>query len=216
MDSDVNIDLSQFHGIFFEECAEGIAIMEAELLNLNIGAPDLEQINTIFRAAHSIKGSAGTFGFPHISEFTHGMETALNEMRNGTLEVSSEGVEVLLAAVDCLRVMIDCSKNDKPLEDSDAGNIRERLDVLIGGAAEQEVSQTVAVEEKQQEEGSAVIAWFISFYPHENLFYTGNDPFRLIRELKSLGDLEVIVDTSRLPDFNEMDAENCYLEVGIV
>lgn len=64
MVSDINIDMSQFHEVFFEECDEGIAVMESELLNLNIGKPDLDVINTIFRAAHSIKGSAGTFGFP--------------------------------------------------------------------------------------------------------------------------------------------------------
>ena len=71
MDTDINIDLSQFHGIFFEECSEGIDVMEAELLKLDVEEPDFEAINAIFRAAHSIKGSAGTFGFSEIAGFTH-------------------------------------------------------------------------------------------------------------------------------------------------
>ena len=75
------IDLSQFHAIFFEECSEGIEAMESGLLNLGIGETDTEMVNTIFRAAHSIKGGAGTFGFTDISEFTHGMETMREERR---------------------------------------------------------------------------------------------------------------------------------------
>ena len=79
---EIDINLSQFHDIFFEESFEGIEIMESELLNLSPGTADREIINTIFRAAHSIKGSAGTFGFSEISDFTHKMETVLDKMRN--------------------------------------------------------------------------------------------------------------------------------------
>ena len=78
-----DIDLTQFHAIFFEECSEGIEAMESGLLKLVEGDTDTDLINTIFRAAHSIKGGAGTFGFNDISEFTHGMETMLDEMREG-------------------------------------------------------------------------------------------------------------------------------------
>jgi two-component system chemotaxis sensor kinase CheA len=211
MDSDVNIDLSQFHEIFFEECAEGIAVMEAELLNLNVGKPDFDVVNTIFRAAHSIKGSAGTFGFPKISEFTHAMETALDKMRDGTLEVTTEGVESLLASVDCLRSMIDCSKNDKPFDEDTSLGVQKKLEALTENVSEAVVEEKADDAEEGVSKDTASIAWYISFYPNENLFYTGNDPFRLIRELQSLGRLDVVVDASKLPDFSEIGAENCYL-----
>ncbi len=185
--------------------------MEAELLNLNIGKPDFEVINTIFRAAHSIKGSAGTFGFPKISEFTHSMETALNEMRDGRLEVTTEAVGSLLAAVDCLSSMIDCSKNDKPIDEETVVDVQKKLEALISASTDAIVEESVKETTEETSDNSASIAWYISFYPHENLFYTGNDPFRLIRELQSLGRLEVISDISKLPDFFEMDVENCYL-----
>ena len=97
---EIDINLSQFHDIFFEESFEGIASMESELLRLSPGTADKEIINTIFRAAHSIKGSASTFGFGEISDFTHKMETVLDKMRNDELEITQELISILLSSVD--------------------------------------------------------------------------------------------------------------------
>ena len=133
MDTDVNIDLSQFHGIFFDECSEGIEVMEAELLNLDVGQPDAESINMIFRAAHSIKGSAGTFGFNEISAFTHEMETILNGMRDGRLQFSEEAKKLLLSSVDCLTAMIQCSKDNKPIEVESVAVVQKTLSDFNSG-----------------------------------------------------------------------------------
>lgn len=214
MVSEVNIDLSQFHDVFFEECSEGMEIMESGLLNLTSDS-DSEVINTIFRAAHSIKGGGGTFGFTEISEFTHGMETILDEMRNGNLAVTPDAVELLLAALDCLRHMVQCSKDKKPIDKDLVSEVHERLEAFIRDSASIESTQTAVAKspsdtsDEQEQEPKTI--WSIAFYPHTNMFYTGNDPFRLIRELQCLGDLEVTVNHDRLPEFSKMDAQNCYL-----
>ena len=211
MVSEVNIDLSQFHDVFFEECSEGMEIMESGLLNLNSDS-DSEVINTIFRAVHSIKGGGGTFGFSEISDFTHGMETILDEMRNGKLAVTPEVVELLLAALDCLRHMVQCSKDKKEIDQGLVSDLHEKLTNFTGDSV---VSESEPVMESSQlselDEQDAIGVWNISFYPHENMFYTGNDPFRLIRELQCLGELEVNVNHDRLPEFSKMNAQNCYL-----
>ena len=75
------IDLSQFHDLFYEESFENLEAMETGLLALDLGTPDAEVVNTVFRAAHSIKGGAGTFGFTNISDFTHVLETLLDDVR---------------------------------------------------------------------------------------------------------------------------------------
>jgi two-component system chemotaxis sensor kinase CheA len=80
--------------------------MEAELLNLEPGDVDSEIINTIFRAAHSIKGGSGTFGFMAIADFTHVLETLLDQIRNGERELESLHIDLLLKSVDCLRGML--------------------------------------------------------------------------------------------------------------
>src|SRR5579864_9820586 len=84
----MTIDLTQFHDAFFEESFEALDSMEAALLKLDIGAPEPELINTIFRVAHSIKGGSATFGFSDIASFTHSLETILDELRGGSMQVT--------------------------------------------------------------------------------------------------------------------------------
>src|SRR5215471_18480317 len=100
------IDLTQFHQIFFEESFEGLDTMEAALLHLHAGTVDMDMIHAIFRAAHSIKGGSGTFGFHDVTAFTHLLETLLEEMRDGRRQVTQEAVALLLQSVDCLRAML--------------------------------------------------------------------------------------------------------------
>jgi len=197
-----DVDLSQFHAIFFEECSEGIETMETGLLNLDIGEPNPETINNIFRAAHSIKGGAGTFGFASISEFTHAMETLLDEMREGRRKVTRETVDLLLESIDCLRNLVDCSKASKPIDMAVVSELQQRLGTL---PAKSPADGSTDVNDKNNS------GWHISFHPHENLFYTGNDPLRLIRELHNLGKLSVHADLNKLPDFSEMDPQSSYI-----
>ena len=92
----MSIDMAQFHQVFFEESFEGLDVMESGLLNLDNGAIDPEAINSIFRAAHSIKGGSGTFGFTPVSDFTHVMETLLDEMRDGRRQITQAAVSCWL------------------------------------------------------------------------------------------------------------------------
>src|SRR6476661_3848645 len=95
----MTIDLTQFHDAFFEESFEALDSMEAALLKLDIGAPDKELINTIFRVAHSIKGGSATFGFSDIASFTHSLETMLDELRSGGMQVTLAMSDLLLKSV---------------------------------------------------------------------------------------------------------------------
>ena len=99
----MSMDLAQFHDAFYEESAEAIAQMEQALLRLDVGTPDPEVINTIFRVAHSIKGGAATFGFGEITSFTHSLETLLDELRGQRLQVTSSLSDLLLRSVDVMR-----------------------------------------------------------------------------------------------------------------
>jgi len=109
----MSIDLSQFYEVFFEESFEGLDIMESELLALIPGDTDAETLNTIFRAAHSIKGGSGTFGFSTVADFTHELETLLDQIREGTREVETYHVDLFLKAVDCLRDMLNALKAEE-------------------------------------------------------------------------------------------------------
>src|SRR5262245_19748243 len=100
------VDLSAFHKTFFEESYEGLALMETGLLGLQDAAVDPDAVNAGFRAAHSIKGGAATFGLSGVAQFTHTMETLLDEMRDGRRAIDRELVDTLLGGVDILGVLL--------------------------------------------------------------------------------------------------------------
>ncbi len=205
----MSIDISQFHDVFFEESFEGLDAMESGLLNLEEGSPDVEAINTIFRAAHSIKGGAGTFGFMAVSEFTHKMETLLDEMRNSQRDVTSESTNVLLVAVDVLREMLTAVQQEQPTDDERIADVVQQLATLLDGDAV--IEQTSADDKAEASTIEQALEWRIHFKPHSHMLQTGNDPVRMFRELASLGDLTINVDDSDLPAFSSLEPEDSYL-----
>ena len=102
----MSIDLTQFHESFYDESFEALGSMEENLLRLDVGAPESDRVNTIFRVAHSIKGGAATFGFTEITSFTHTLETLLDELRAQRMQVTRALMDLLLKAVDVMRDML--------------------------------------------------------------------------------------------------------------
>lgn len=203
------IGLEQFHKTFFEESFEGLDTMESGLLNLQEGQPDLEVVNTIFRAAHSIKGGSGTFGFADVAKFTHVLETMLNEMRDGRRQVTPDAVTLLLESVDCLREMLSAVRGGTEVNSARVADVQQRLEIMLGkaGAPVAAAAPTVA----KPAAPAAPTGWEIRFRPGVDVFRTGNDPLRILRELGLLGELDVRADTERLPDFDKIDPESSYL-----
>jgi two-component system chemotaxis sensor kinase CheA len=105
------IDLSQFYQVFFEEAGENLDRMEKLLLDLDIESADDEEMNAIFRCAHSIKGGAATFGFKDVAELTHQMETLLDKLRRHELTPTGAMVDVLLQSGDALRAQLARHQN---------------------------------------------------------------------------------------------------------
>lgn len=207
----MSIDVSQFHEVFFEESFEGLDAMESGLLNLSEGTPDEDAINTIFRAAHSIKGGAGTFGFMNVSEFTHVMETLLDEIRNGDRDVTTASTDLLLKAVDVLREMVTAVQQKAPTDDDSIVAIRKQLEAMLdGGTVEDDESESDSHDEVEVSEPQ-IIGWQIRFKPHPHLMQMGNDPARMFSELALLGKFNATVDDSNLPAFSDLEPEDCYL-----
>lgn len=204
--------MAQFHQVFFEESFEGLDLMENGLLNMDPGEVDDEEINAIFRAAHSIKGGSGTFGFDNISSFTHVMETLLDEMRDGRRPVTTEAVNVLLASVDVLREMLTAAQEGGEPDQQRIDDQRAALDGLLSG-------ESGAADSSPESSGSGDAAsaaaeptgWRVVFRPHSHLLRTGNDTLRIVRELAELGPPRVECDLSDLPSFGDLEPEDSYL-----
>ena len=195
--------LAQFQQVFIEESLEGLDTMESSLLALDEGG-DGELVHTIFRAAHSIKGGAATFGFPEMASFTHEAESLLDEVRGGKRAIDKPIIELLLRSVDCLRGMFDRARAGQPLNDATCDGVRGELAAMMGRAAP-------AAAGPARRAGDQAEAWAIRFHPHAGMLAGGNDPLRLIRELEGLGELAVEVDLSRLPPLDKLDPSECHL-----
>jgi two-component system chemotaxis sensor kinase CheA len=105
------MDISDFYQTFFDEADELLADMEQHLLDLVPEAPDSEQLNAIFRAAHSIKGGAGTFGFTILQETTHLMENLLDEARRGEMQLNTDIINLFLETKDIMQEQLDAYKS---------------------------------------------------------------------------------------------------------
>lgn len=126
------IDLSQFYQVFFEEAAENLDRMEQQLLEVDITAADDEELNSIFRCAHSVKGGAATFGFNDVAELTHQMETLLDKLRRHELEPTAQMVDVLLASGDALRAQLARHQNGEG-DEVDTTELLFNIRALVAG-----------------------------------------------------------------------------------
>ncbi len=129
-------DMSQFHQVFFEEAAEHLAEMEGLLLKLDVARPDLEMLNAIFRAAHSIKGGAGTFGFQDMAGVTHELETLLDRLRREELRPTVAMVDTFLDASDVLTRQLEGHREGVAFADAQIAEVCSRLEALAGAAAD--------------------------------------------------------------------------------
>jgi two-component system chemotaxis sensor kinase CheA len=205
----MTLDLTQFHDAFFEESFEALDSMEAALLKLDLGSPDAELINTVFRVAHSIKGGSATFGFSDIASFTHSLETLLDELRGQRMQVTQAISDLLLKSVDVMREMLRAVQAKKPIDAQRVADLQFDLELVIaqkgaGNAAPAPASEPAPPPPDEHR-------WRISFQPYRELFARGNDPLRMIRELAELAHLKVEVETSALPRWSEFDPKECYL-----
>jgi len=208
----MSVDISQFLDTFYDESFEGLDTMETELLDLNPGAADNESINTIFRAAHSIKGGSGTFGLTAVADFTHVLETLLDEMRDGRREVTQPAVNLMLTTVDVLREMLNALRSGSEIDSDRVADVHGQLEAMLQGGEEGSPAEAAPVEEAlDQPTVAANAGWQITFKPFAHLFKTGNDPVRFIRELADLGTLTSEVCLDALPEFDLLDPEECYL-----
>ncbi len=225
-----DLEMEEIYKIFFEESFEGLDIMESSLLNLDVNA-DGETINTIFRAAHSIKGGAATFGFSEVSNFTHGVETLLDEMRTGARPVTPDAIQLLLQTVDGLREMIKAVQEKQPIDEHRIALLADEIAQLLARhpgkppvaaepppAAPVVVASIVKSPEPSASANTSAPAslnggpgWVVDFRPHLDMLKTNNEPLRMFAELERLGRVTLTADAAAVPDLEGVEPDGCYL-----
>ncbi|MFZ2973840.1 MAG: chemotaxis protein CheW [Ferribacterium limneticum] len=190
----MTIDMSQFYQVFFEESAEHLVTMEGLLLELDVENPDSEQLNAIFRAAHSIKGSAGTFGFTDLAETTHILENLLDRIRKQELGLRADMVDAFLESGDLLREMLEAHQGQGEVDPLRVESICARLRQLSAGDVAPVAPPSKAASDNvasAQETPVGKRTFDIQFVPTD-VSARGNGVASLLDELRSLGALEIL------------------------
>ena len=216
------MNLQPAHETFIAECKDLLADMEEALLTLEQHPDDEEAITAVFRAAHTIKGSAGVFGFDDIVEFTHIMESLLEEIRNGEISIDSDLIALLLLCGDHVlellaETMSESQSMSVEVRLTDTA-LQERLKLYLDDSITSLLAVTSLVEVEKEKPGGLVAsdAWHVSLRFGKDVLRNGMDPLSFIRYMETLGEVVHIVTLcEEMPDAKDMDPESCYIGLEI-
>jgi two-component system chemotaxis sensor kinase CheA len=207
---------------FFQECVDLLAELECGLIALERGDADPETVNTVFRAAHSIKGGAAIFGLADLVRFAHDMENVLDGLRSGRIPTGPEALAPLLRAADVLSDLVDAARDSRAPDLDRAAVAAAALAALTAPAedaaalgADDEIEgidfAPIAADLDFEAPSAAEVSWRVRFRPHAELYRKANDPLLLLGELARLGQLSVALDTAAVPRLEALNPEEAYL-----
>lgn len=216
-----------------QEARELLVAMEAALLQIEMEGPSKDAINAIFRAAHTIKGSAGLFAFDNIVQFTHVVEHVLDMVRNERLPLDGHLMSVLLRCGDYIGELVDAIERREEEHEPNQAQ-RAELEATLNGLLSQDensvkVPEAGAIDPVSGSQQAAAVAiasadipdglsapssnpyWHLSLAFNENVLRDGLDPISFLHYLRTLGRIETILTVQNMPAAQEMNAETCYL-----
>jgi two-component system chemotaxis sensor kinase CheA len=217
------MDLSAARDALVEESRELLANMERALLEIETEEPTPERINAVFRAAHTIKGSAGLFGLDLIVNFTHVMESVLDRVRNDEITLDAPLLSTLLGCGDYIAQLVDAMEAGHDSEDPNPAtratllsSLQALLDTTRHDAGKPAAFAVDLPEAKLERDGEGGEVsnenWHLSLRFGRDVLKNGMDPISFIRYLDGMGEIvNLFTVTDDLPSSEEMDAETCYL-----
>lgn len=214
------MEMDQVLQTFLQESTELLQVMEDTLLQMEGGPVEEEAINAVFRAAHTIKGSAGLFGFDDVVKFTHVVESVLDRVRDGELALGNDLVALLLKSRDHIDRLVQLEASDTEADDEtrqQGDALVAKLTTWLGETVQEKPRSDVPAKRKDPVEssGGGVVsndAWHISLRFGHDVLRNGMDPLSFVRYLGTLGDIvNVVTLYDAMPVAAEMDPESCYL-----
>lgn len=208
-------ELGQFNQIFFEECGEHLAEMEHILISLGDGHPSDDQLNAIFRAAHSIKGGAGMFGFHDMTIVTHVLESLLDKLRTHEMAFTSSMIDLFLEAGDVIAMQLAWHRHGSAVNQQSVDTVRLKLAQIVDGdispvaAPDLPQQQTETKSENETDPSSFLHQYELIFTPDNDIFKRGIRMENLLADLRELGALTVQARVVDPKDFNSFDPKDC-------
>lgn len=219
-------ELDEFKATYFDECSELLSELEEQFTAIEEGDREADRLNAVFRAIHSIKGGAGAFGFTALVGFAHEFETLLDFVRNGKVELSDDVVALCIRSNDLVARFVEAARSGEELAEDHGAEEKARFVALCSGDSDGSADDDedgehveefdidfvpVLVEiddsdgEDEDQEG-----WRIKFTPGRALYERANDPLLLLRELGSLGEMEITLVDEEIPGLAEFEPFGVY------
>ncbi len=213
------MNLDEIKDTFFTECAEQLAEVESAFCAVQIDGLDIENVNAIFRAVHSIKGGAGAFGFADLVSFSHIVENALDIIRNDLSQATDDRLNLLARSMDVLSDIVDATRDDgDKVDDADITAELKSMFNLGGenGASDSETVEIdydpvpISLDDLDLGEVAAGTVFKIVFEPKSSLYQNGHDPQRILRHLAELGTCTTVIDDSKVVALDKLSPdESC-------
>jgi two-component system chemotaxis sensor kinase CheA len=200
--------MDQFKAKFLEEAEDLLAALEKALLSLEQDQASGMAVEEVFRVMHTLKGNSTMFGFEHVGEFTHHLETIFDQIRQGKKSVNTAVLDISLASVDHIRLLLE----NENLEGSGKQARHQEMLSSVMAVSEEASSSAPSGESglaKESGEGQ-VNSFYIQFIPHADLLKNGSNPLYLIDDLHALGKCRAFPRTAALPGLAEAEATSCY------
>lgn len=192
---------------FLQEAGELLSQVEDFVLDVEKNPKDSETLNRLFRVFHTIKGSGAMFGFEEVASFTHHVETVLDKMREGALQINRQLIDLILASKDYIKSMIEAASTGIVANASDGKSIIAGLAAFLAAPA--------AVDDAPNAQPAEAVlppsGWRIFFKPPAAIMASGMDPASLLDELRALGTCEIKTLLTGIPPLEQMQADQCYL-----
>lgn len=204
--------MENFQLKFTEEASDNINDLEEALLQLENNPGDIEIVERVFRAMHSLKGGGAMFGFTMLSDFTHHMENAYDLVREGKLKVTKDLLTITLDSVDLMKKLLDKDESGTEETMNEYHMLVSQIAGILktGTGIVPETSSTGKVTTDPENKADKRSTFFIHFMPDQDIMKNGTNPLYLIDELCSLGETRVISRTQNVPGLDEFDIEKCY------
>jgi len=211
----MDLNMGQFNQVFFEECVEHLAEMEQILISLADGEPSDEQLNAIFRAAHSIKGGAGMFGFNDMTIVTHVLESLLDRLRTHEMVFSPTMIDLFLEAGDVIAMQLAGHRDGSEVSQEAVDRIRGRLQhiTLDSGKATASPSGAARIETLRDEDAVSAAGchrYEMTFTPDPDIFKRGVRMENLLADLGDMGSLTVQAEVDDSVKLNALDPRDCH------
>lgn len=193
-------DFDQFRRVFFEECEELLQRFEEVAVRLKPGANPPDDLDEMFRAVHSIKAGAGAFKFQRLVNLSHELESFMDRVRSGDLELSETDPALIVEAGDLLQDLVEAARNETEAEEGLETELLDRVKVILGSAETPAAAPNPAAEVTAGGDG-----FRIQFKPHRGLFESANEPQMLFLALSALGETTVTADLSGMTELAKLD-----------